>query len=591
MNTVSVIPVVENKGPIRIGIDTDVLIETPLTNMLKGSVMTHNGQKITRLKIIIQKNVYGKTSLNNKQIDSLWKEKIEELVSYKDQFLFLENQIGEDGNFIKFDSVFLCTRKKLFFTPNCPACGNQLELCKNDLLLKNHNYKPYSDGCERYLICHHCSLKGREPKLYSFDEIDEMIFNLKNLTSEYVEQWSTIPNSEFAIVKFLKESVNGVGDHLANIIVDEFGIDTIKILREDPDRLSENYRIGALRIKKIKSALKTAFKKKVRINRGSIKTSFPCFNCGDKKICFKSRKSINSIIEPIALYPFSMIVYKDDMVSGKEYLSSIHDQNKLNVLLQKCAFLKSVFISLKNSCMAQLDPEEFIEKIEVKRTKKDPFVLYPGLLEKSYGGLNIKFFVSLWFLIFLFNENNHPKIKSLLALISDYSVDRESIVKSHMIDLATPLDQEKGINLWKYIVTNGLEFLNNPNTKIEDFFETINTIEERIDSLISEVDKKALQINKADLNRKKEVDGMKLSFLKIEEVYVRSLEAIIKDIVKEFNPDNGLNGNGVSGFLKKIKGHDEFNDKFRKFKNWYESGSYMKRFMGEVEKNFDSIEE
>ena len=151
MNTVSVIPVVENKGPIRIGIDTDVLIETPLTNMLKGSVMTHNGQKITRLKIIIQKNVYGKTSLNNKQIDSLWKEKIEELVSYKDQFLFLENQIGEDGNFIKFDSVFLCSRKKLFFTPNCPACGNPLELCKDDLLLKNHNNKPYSDGCERFL--------------------------------------------------------------------------------------------------------------------------------------------------------------------------------------------------------------------------------------------------------------------------------------------------------------------------------------------------------------------------------------------------------------------------------------------------------
>ncbi len=590
-NSLSVIPVVENKGSIKIEIDTDVLFSTNLTDLIQGSVVTYTGQRINDLKIIIQKNSYGKTSLNNKQIENLWLEKIYKYKDFKDQFLFVENQIDKDGSLRKFDPVFLCSKKNIYFKPFCPACGNELTLCEDDELLLRYKNTDYSKESERFLICDHCSDKGREPQTYSIDEVREMIYNLQNLSNDFVEEWSIVPNSEFAIKKFLKDSVNGVGEHLATLIFDQFGLDTISVLRNNPKRLIGVTGMGELRLIKLKASLKSAFKKKIKINKNWDNSRFPCSCCEEKETCFESLESINDIIEPVAFYPFSMIVYKDDMINGSDYLDAIREKNSLNTLLNKCRFLKSTLLSIENDNVEDLDPEEFIKNIEVKGrgSQNKPYIFFPGILPKS-DETDIKFLISIWFITFLHGENNNSSCGSLLELINEYSVERESIVKNLMAELATPKDLTHTKNLWSEIISIGLNGLKS-EIDLSDLISSLEKIEDKIDNLISEVKEDSTEVEVNIKDEEDDSDGMKYSFLKIEEVYKKSLEAIIKDIVKEFNPDNGMNGHGTSGFLKKLKKYDEFEEKFRKFKNWYESGSYINRFVGEIEKHFDSIEE
>ncbi|MCP4162048.1 MAG: hypothetical protein GY760_18400 [Deltaproteobacteria bacterium] len=589
-NNLSVIPVVENKGSMKIEIDTDVLFSTNLTNLIQGSVVTYTGQRINDLKIIIQKNSYGNTSLNNKQIEDLWLEKIYKYKDFKDQFLFVDNQIDKDGYLRKFDPVFLCSRKNFFFKPFCPICGNELILCEDDKLLLRYKNTKYSKGSERFLICEHCSEKGREPEIYSFEDISEMIYNLKNFTCNSMKEWSRIPNTEFAIKKFLKDSVSGVGEHLATKFFDQFGLDTISVLRKNPKRLIELSGMSDLKIVKLKGSLKAAFKRTIKINKKWDKPNFPCFSCEEKETCYESLESINDIIEPVAFYPFSMIVYKDDMINGSDYLDAIREKNSLNTLLNKCRFLKSTLLSIENDSVEDLDPEEFIKNIEVKGrgSQNKPYIFFPGLLPKS-DETDIKFLISIWFITFLHGENNNSSCGSLLELINEYSVERESIVKNLMAELATPKDLTHTKNLWREIISIGLNGLKS-EIDLSDLIYSLEKIEDKIDNLISEVKEDSTEVD-VKIKDENDSDGMKYSFLKIEEVYNKSLEAIIKDIVKEFNPDNGMNGHGTSGFLKKLKKYDEFEEKFRKFKNWYESGSYINRFVGEIEKHFDSIEE
>ena len=70
------------------------------------------------------------------------------------------------------------------------------------------------------------------------------------------EKWAeTLPATVYGIEKYLGSGlIKGVGPGFAKRIVAKFGTDTIAVIEDDPDRLTEVDGIGAKRVQKIKES-------------------------------------------------------------------------------------------------------------------------------------------------------------------------------------------------------------------------------------------------------------------------------------------------------------------------------------------------
>jgi len=84
------------------------------------------------------------------------------------------------------------------------------------------------------------------------------------------------------------------------------------------------------------------------------------------------------------------------------------------------------------------------------------------------------------------------------------------------------------------------------------------------------------------------IGRIKHTFLITQEAYKMSVQTIVDNILKEFDPERIQSESpGKFGFgaIKKAQYYDVFEKKYGKYRNWVESGRFMESFLREFEKN------
>jgi len=82
--------------------------------------------------------------------------------------LLLKDQIDGSGKLLRFQSLFYCIFRDVYFHPPCPQCGYDLQLCEDDQLLIKSELKAYSTSLNRYLYCTECIQHGGQTPFYAF---------------------------------------------------------------------------------------------------------------------------------------------------------------------------------------------------------------------------------------------------------------------------------------------------------------------------------------------------------------------------------------------------------------------------------------
>ncbi len=146
----------------------------PLARVIKAKCMTNNGEEIKQMFLLVQKDAYNFVGdplrpVTNRDIDRLWQEAFMFYAGKKDaSFLSLFSDPSHNGKGpIRFDSLFFCKHRQVYFHPLCPACGSRLDLCDDDELLKGVGLLPYSISTRRYLFCPACAQAGQAPPFYA----------------------------------------------------------------------------------------------------------------------------------------------------------------------------------------------------------------------------------------------------------------------------------------------------------------------------------------------------------------------------------------------------------------------------------------
>ncbi len=132
----------------------------PLSRLIQGRIIAANGDIIESLILQVQKDVPGLNSnhpwsLTNLDVEKIWQNS-KAFHEDSPQSSFLTGFSSKGENSVPFRSLFYCGKKKTFFHPVCPSCGEFLELCRDDVLLENAGLQKYSFSLDRYLYCPEC---------------------------------------------------------------------------------------------------------------------------------------------------------------------------------------------------------------------------------------------------------------------------------------------------------------------------------------------------------------------------------------------------------------------------------------------------
>jgi len=105
--------------------------------------------------------------VTNADIERIWLETIQTYSTGKKVF-YIPNRFDRDGEAAAFKPLFFCRKEAKFFHPPCPECGEMLDLCKDDGLLKSMALFPYNTTLKRYLFCPGCSASNGNHIFYQF---------------------------------------------------------------------------------------------------------------------------------------------------------------------------------------------------------------------------------------------------------------------------------------------------------------------------------------------------------------------------------------------------------------------------------------
>jgi len=136
----------------------------PLARIIHARVLSDAGSTLKRLFLFMQRDVYALRDnalypFNNMDVRNVWQQSFDFYTDTKrndPSFVLLSSQHGKKGEMLPFLSLFYCRQRKIFFHPPCPVCGQVLQQCEDDELLKRSGLHPFSTSLKRYLYCPAC---------------------------------------------------------------------------------------------------------------------------------------------------------------------------------------------------------------------------------------------------------------------------------------------------------------------------------------------------------------------------------------------------------------------------------------------------
>ncbi len=146
----------------------------PLSRSLPVSIETDSGAELGSFLLQIQKDQYLFSDdypeiLTNRDVESYWQKYLcrkNVLTNRPQPAILFADQLNSEGEAQPFSSLFFCQAKQEFFSPICPACGDELQLCVDDELLVQADLESYSGSLQRYLFCPICHEKSVERAFY-----------------------------------------------------------------------------------------------------------------------------------------------------------------------------------------------------------------------------------------------------------------------------------------------------------------------------------------------------------------------------------------------------------------------------------------
>lgn len=148
----------------------------PLSRILVASVKSDAGNTLKPVFLLLSRDDYRCVndrigSLTNPDIEASWQSAFRNRRK-NGSITTVSAQVDASGDLVPFRSLFFCKRRKQFFHPSCPYCGQALELCKNDETLKQAGLKSYSTSLKRYLTCTVCGSSRKAFYAYIPDSTD-----------------------------------------------------------------------------------------------------------------------------------------------------------------------------------------------------------------------------------------------------------------------------------------------------------------------------------------------------------------------------------------------------------------------------------
>lgn len=149
--------------------------------VIKAGLKTKHAEAFKNLFLLIQRDHYPippdvLNPVTNADLDRIWFETIE-FYSTDDTVFYIPSESGNGGKPAQFTPLFFCKKETKFFHPPCPECGEPLDLCQDDSLLKNAGLFPYSTSLKRYIFCPSCYNAGINHIFYQFSRSpDDLVF-------------------------------------------------------------------------------------------------------------------------------------------------------------------------------------------------------------------------------------------------------------------------------------------------------------------------------------------------------------------------------------------------------------------------------
>ncbi len=145
----------------------------PFSRIIDASIKTDAGTNIEPVFLLTQKDEYPLTEdelwpLDNRTIDQYWQQTFAFHSHEKSgsPLFKLKDQIGKKGELLPFQPLLYCIYKQIYFHPLCPDCGEPLQQCCNNGMLKEYGLQPYSESLKRYLFCPSCAESKEKPDFY-----------------------------------------------------------------------------------------------------------------------------------------------------------------------------------------------------------------------------------------------------------------------------------------------------------------------------------------------------------------------------------------------------------------------------------------
>jgi hypothetical protein len=149
--------------------------------VIKSGLKTKHSKKFKPLFLLTQRDHYpippdDLNPVTNADLDRIWFETIE-FYSTDNTAFSIPYESGNDGKPAQFSPLFFCKKQAKFFHPPCPECGEPLDICKDDRLLKNAVLFPYHTSLKRYLFCPGCHKADGNQIFYQFSRSpDDLVF-------------------------------------------------------------------------------------------------------------------------------------------------------------------------------------------------------------------------------------------------------------------------------------------------------------------------------------------------------------------------------------------------------------------------------
>jgi hypothetical protein len=150
------------------------------SRIIAAEFVTDAGGVLKKVFLLVQKDQYSLREhdhgpVTNADIDVAWQrayQSLQQRASYG-PLLKIAAQTDLQGGLERLAPLFFCREMLLYFHPTCSSCGQPLQLCTDDILLKQLGLHPYATSTKRYLYCATCCELGeQEFYLYERDATD-----------------------------------------------------------------------------------------------------------------------------------------------------------------------------------------------------------------------------------------------------------------------------------------------------------------------------------------------------------------------------------------------------------------------------------